>query len=190
MDHMIPADATTPQAPAVLSYARDAGGLEVEQAAGVVAIDIPPRLRLGIRHATGAAVLCAVAIGGAVGAGLYGELRWDDVLTAVVVSSLVMFCVVYAMTLWIVGYYTQSARVEVTADAVRLTVTGIRLNYTTQWPRSEITDVQRRFHGVRLSLRGRLRGGWIPFGSGAQQRDVCARLREALALPPAATQPR
>ena len=54
---------------AVLPYARDAGGLEVEQDAGVVAIDIPARVRVRVSSALSAAGPIAAQRVAQVGAG-------------------------------------------------------------------------------------------------------------------------
>lgn len=177
---------TLSTAPApVLPYARDAGGLEVDRTADVFAIDIPARVRVRISNALCAAAAVAAALVALVGAGTYVlDIRWPRAAIGALGVALIAFCATFFLMLFIMYWSNQSARIEVTADAVRLTVSGHRLHYTNQWPRSQVLDVQHRFHGVRLSLRGRRRGGWIAFGTTEQQKVVCARLREALGLPP------
>jgi hypothetical protein len=159
-------------------------GLHVERTAeGLVIALYPPSLRAEVKRACRVAPFVA-----AVFTLFFGVLLLVDEPMSSPGGEVLRFIIIAACALpsgavdalLVFLFLRATVRIDVLPETLAVTVTGLRLYYRDEWPRADVVDVQRRFHGVRIQRHARVE--WIAFGTKAQQLEIRRLLREELKL--------
>jgi hypothetical protein len=160
-------------------------GLHVERTDGDLTVTVyPPKVRHDVKRAVvNALVWGTVAL----------ILFWAPILlvefksvsaaaTPLIILLVVNLPVEVVIGIGIVLWFRAEVRIDVTGDAVVVTVRGFRLYYQDAFCRGDIVAVNHSFFGLRLNRRDRRRGDWMPIGIRSERQQVCRLLREELGL--------